>query len=188
MAVAEPQLRTLTPAQVDKFHVDGYLVVEDLLTPDEVADLAERADLIAAGKAEPHSRGKHPARTRISGRRTRGRKPRALRPQALQPRRLRRPPLGPRHQPQDRRRHRRPAGHRRHQALRRPALHEAPRNRRRPGLAPGLSRLARHPPDGPCHRLDLHRPRHHRKRLSQLRARHPPLGHAHPTPPGAAAR
>ncbi len=52
MAVAEPQLRTLTPAQVDKFHVDGYLVVEDLLTPDEVADLAERADLIAAGKAD----------------------------------------------------------------------------------------------------------------------------------------
>ena len=52
MAVAEPQLRTLSPAQVDKFHVDGYLVVEDLLTPDEVADLAERADLIAAGKAD----------------------------------------------------------------------------------------------------------------------------------------
>jgi len=51
MAVAEPQLRTLTPAQVDKFHINGYLVVENLLTPAEVADLAERADLIAAGKA-----------------------------------------------------------------------------------------------------------------------------------------
>ena len=52
MAVAEPTLRTLTPEQVDQFHIDGYLVVEDLLTPDEVADLAERADLIAAGKAD----------------------------------------------------------------------------------------------------------------------------------------
>ncbi len=51
MAVAEPQLRTLTPEQVDQFHIDGYLAVHDLLDADEVADLAERADLIAAGKA-----------------------------------------------------------------------------------------------------------------------------------------
>jgi len=51
MAVAEPQLRTLTPEQVDQFHIDGYLAVHDLLDADEVADLAERADLIAPGKA-----------------------------------------------------------------------------------------------------------------------------------------
>ena len=52
MAVAEPQLRTLTPEQVEQFHINGYLAVHDLLDADEVADLAERADLIAAGKAD----------------------------------------------------------------------------------------------------------------------------------------
>ena len=52
MAVAEPQLRTLTPQQVDQFHVNGYLAIHNLLDADEVADLAERADLIAAGKAD----------------------------------------------------------------------------------------------------------------------------------------
>ncbi len=52
MAVAEPRLRRLSPEQVDQFHINGYLAVHNLLTPTEVADLAERADLIAAGTAD----------------------------------------------------------------------------------------------------------------------------------------
>ncbi len=51
MAVAEPKLRVLTPEQVNAFQANGHVTVEDLLTPDEVARLAERADFIAAGKA-----------------------------------------------------------------------------------------------------------------------------------------
>ena len=50
MAVAT--LRTLTQAQVDQFMRDGFVVVENLLDGDEIATLAERADLIASGKAE----------------------------------------------------------------------------------------------------------------------------------------
>jgi phytanoyl-CoA hydroxylase len=45
-------LRTLTQSQVDQFMHNGFLVVDDLLDADEIAVLAERADLIASGKAE----------------------------------------------------------------------------------------------------------------------------------------
>ena len=150
MAVAEPQLRTLTPEQVDKFHVDGYLVVEDLLTPDEVADLAERTDLIAAGK----SRSTFP-RTSIQLERIFREGEREVENQVLSVRKLYNLAVyddllwghvtNPKVVDVIADLH----GYRRHQALRRPTLHEAPRNRRRPGLAPGLRRLARHPADGP---------------------------------------
>lgn len=50
MAVAT--LRSLTQPQVDQFMRDGFVVVEDLLDATEIAVLAERADLIASGKAE----------------------------------------------------------------------------------------------------------------------------------------
>lgn len=51
MPVAESKLRTLAPEQVAKFRIDGYLVIEDLLTAAEVARLTDLTDLIAAGKA-----------------------------------------------------------------------------------------------------------------------------------------
>ena len=41
----------LTEQQVDSFRLNGFLVVEDVLTDDEVAILATRTDLIASGKA-----------------------------------------------------------------------------------------------------------------------------------------
>jgi ectoine hydroxylase-related dioxygenase (phytanoyl-CoA dioxygenase family) len=51
MAVAA-RLRTLTPEQVERFHREGFIRVEHLLTRAEVAALAARSDLIASGKAE----------------------------------------------------------------------------------------------------------------------------------------
>ena len=50
MAVATKN-RILTDAHITSFHRDGFVRVEDLLTRDEVAVLAERTDLIASGKA-----------------------------------------------------------------------------------------------------------------------------------------
>ncbi|MBM3465446.1 MAG: phytanoyl-CoA dioxygenase family protein [Armatimonadetes bacterium] len=49
MAVATT--RRLTQRQIDRFRIDGWLAVEDLLPPAQVAVLAEHADVIAAGKA-----------------------------------------------------------------------------------------------------------------------------------------
>ena len=43
----------LTAAQISRFRENGFLVVEDLLSPEEIATLAARTDLIAAGDA-PH--------------------------------------------------------------------------------------------------------------------------------------
>ncbi|MDE2869253.1 MAG: hypothetical protein OXN91_11505, partial [Chloroflexota bacterium] len=50
--MAVSTLRTLTQAQVDQFMRDGFTVVDDLLDADEIAALAERADLIASGRAD----------------------------------------------------------------------------------------------------------------------------------------
>ena len=41
----------LSAIQVASFQRDGFLVVEDVLSADEIAALAARADLIAAGEA-----------------------------------------------------------------------------------------------------------------------------------------
>lgn len=49
--MAESTLRHLTEQQVRQFRLDGFLTVEDVLSPDEVAALAAHTDLIAAGKA-----------------------------------------------------------------------------------------------------------------------------------------
>ena len=43
---------TLSATQLSTFQRDGFLVIEDLLSADEIATLAERADLIAAGEAD----------------------------------------------------------------------------------------------------------------------------------------
>ncbi len=50
--MAVSTLRTLSQTQVDQFMRDGFTVVDDLLDADEIAVLAERADLIASGKAD----------------------------------------------------------------------------------------------------------------------------------------
>ena len=42
----------LSATQVASFQRDGFLVVKDVLSADEVATLAARADLIAAGEAD----------------------------------------------------------------------------------------------------------------------------------------
>ena len=42
--------RTLTAEQVDSFWRNGWLAVEDLLSPDDVARIGERADQIARGE------------------------------------------------------------------------------------------------------------------------------------------
>ena len=44
--------RTLTQDQVDSFWRNGWLVVEDLLSPDDVARLGQRADQIARGETD----------------------------------------------------------------------------------------------------------------------------------------
>ena len=44
-------LNRLTADQVAKFKIDGFLVVEDLLSMEEVERLRRHSDLIAAGKA-----------------------------------------------------------------------------------------------------------------------------------------
>ena len=45
------KLRSLSPAAVDEFRLNGFLKVDDVLTPTEVSDLGARADLVAAGEA-----------------------------------------------------------------------------------------------------------------------------------------
>ncbi|MEE2659315.1 MAG: phytanoyl-CoA dioxygenase family protein [Candidatus Latescibacterota bacterium] len=42
----------LCTAQIEQFRMQGFLVVEDVLTSDEIAATATRADFIAAGRAE----------------------------------------------------------------------------------------------------------------------------------------
>ena len=86
MAVAEPQLRTLTPEQVDQFHIDGYLAVHDLLTPDEVADLAE-APTHRRRQADQF-RQKHPASNAYSAKGTQVEKPGSVSRKLVQPRAL----------------------------------------------------------------------------------------------------
>ena len=44
------RLRVLTDGQLADFRRDGFLIVEDLVDPDMIARLAERADLIASGQ------------------------------------------------------------------------------------------------------------------------------------------
>jgi phytanoyl-CoA hydroxylase len=44
-------LRSLSEEQVQSYRLNGFLTVEDVLTESEVANVAERLDLIAAGKA-----------------------------------------------------------------------------------------------------------------------------------------
>lgn len=46
-------LHTLSRAQVEQFRRDGFLVVENLLSEDDMAAVRDRADLIAGGRA-PH--------------------------------------------------------------------------------------------------------------------------------------
>ena len=46
------QVRALSTEQIEEIQVNGFLVVEDVLSAEEVATLAERADLIAAGELE----------------------------------------------------------------------------------------------------------------------------------------
>ena len=43
-------MRFLTAEQVNQFKLNGFLVVEDVLSKDEIEVLAERTDLIAANK------------------------------------------------------------------------------------------------------------------------------------------
>ena len=45
-------MHALSPEQFASFRVNGFLTIENVLTDDEVDALAERADLIAAGRAE----------------------------------------------------------------------------------------------------------------------------------------
>ncbi len=42
----------LSAEQIADFRQNGFIVVEDVLSPEEVATLAERADLIAAGDVD----------------------------------------------------------------------------------------------------------------------------------------
>ncbi len=45
-------LHSLTESQVEQFKLNGFLVVEDVLSPDEIETLSVQTDLIAAGKAK----------------------------------------------------------------------------------------------------------------------------------------
>ena len=47
-----PQLRRLSQEQVQSYQLNGFVEVEDVLTAEEIAVLAERADLIASGQAD----------------------------------------------------------------------------------------------------------------------------------------
>ena len=49
--MAVQTLRRLSAEQVDRFHRDGFLCVEDVLSPEHVDRLGKRADLIASGDA-----------------------------------------------------------------------------------------------------------------------------------------
>ena len=50
--MSKPMLRTLTEVQLNQFKVDGFLVVDDVLTEVEIESLAGQTDLIASGNAE----------------------------------------------------------------------------------------------------------------------------------------
>ena len=50
--MSKQQLRSLTEEQVAQFKLNGFLTVENVLTPEEVETIAAHSDLIAAGKAE----------------------------------------------------------------------------------------------------------------------------------------
>ena len=50
--MSKPSLCSLTESQVDQFKLNGFLVVEDVLSEEEVEALSAQTDLIAAGKAE----------------------------------------------------------------------------------------------------------------------------------------
>jgi len=48
----KPSLRSLTESQVNQFKLNGFLVVEDVLSEEEVKALSTQTVLIAAGKAQ----------------------------------------------------------------------------------------------------------------------------------------
>ena len=48
----QPEVFSLTEDQIAQFKLNGFLVVEDVLSAEEVETLATHTDLIAAGKAE----------------------------------------------------------------------------------------------------------------------------------------
>ena len=50
--MSKQQLRSLTEEQVAQFKLNGFLTVENVLTPEEVETIAAHSDVIAAGKAE----------------------------------------------------------------------------------------------------------------------------------------
>ena len=50
--MSKQQLRTLTEEQVAQFKLNGFLTVENVLTPEEVETIAAHSDVIAAGEAE----------------------------------------------------------------------------------------------------------------------------------------
>ena len=134
-------LRTLSRAQVEQFRRDGFLVVENLLSDDDMAAVKDRADQIAGGRAshvpddcvqiEPGLRdGPLPEDRALAVRKlyklahyddvmlSHVRNPRLVNV------------VG------------RPAGQRRHQAVSRPDSHEAGLPRICPSLASGLGILA----------------------------------------------
>src|SRR5437773_9430703 len=47
---------SLTAAQVEEFHKNGFLIVENVLAPDELAAMRQRADEIARGVLPEGSR------------------------------------------------------------------------------------------------------------------------------------
>lgn len=53
------QDHTLTPAEVEQFHRDGYLGPFDLFTPDEMAELRPRIDDVLASAPPDHTEHQH---------------------------------------------------------------------------------------------------------------------------------
>lgn len=65
MVAAAPELRGLTPAQLDRFHEDGYLVIEGFYPPDEVDLLRETfMRMHRDGPGEPYF---HPTSAEAAG-------------------------------------------------------------------------------------------------------------------------
>lgn len=50
--MSKPSLHSLNESQVNQFKLNGFLVVEDVLSEEEVESLSAQTDVIAAGKAE----------------------------------------------------------------------------------------------------------------------------------------
>ncbi|MBI4551015.1 MAG: phytanoyl-CoA dioxygenase family protein [Candidatus Latescibacteria bacterium] len=48
----QPRLRTLTPAQVDEYHANGFLIVEDFISPEERRLLIDHFMSIHAGRKQ----------------------------------------------------------------------------------------------------------------------------------------